>query len=435
MPQWLQALIDIALLVAVVLAAGILMRLLLAVLARHTSTARLWHTIAISTFASCSYAFFAGGQSNFSPAMAGGITVAAVFLALIAICSVTWRQALILAPLFLALLAGLHIGVSMTADRLIPNRHTFSAQYRLAEQEIGKAINPDAPLIDVNRIVAQLVDALAKLTTPDEAEQMESDVSVGLAELRARRMAATNQEEVIANRIAFEALRQELLGPPGATGQVSVAQIREALSHLQQQNPTNNAEPVPDLDVALSNLVANLSNTNSAPTFLVLGRTLAEVSRELDAMKTNPVLAAVAAQTQAPIDTNTLAALATELLSNTDTTNSSTLAALTNATASVPTNAVPAPSSITNQVAILHKAQIVYVTPPSELRVSSVVSRDDGSGYAICNGRIVAVGGFASVESDGVPMKFKLESIEGTSPRWSLVPDDDSAEVIPFGGR
>ena len=73
-------------------------------------------------------------------------------------------------------------------------------------------------------LLAQLVDALAKLTTPGEAERIQTDVSVGLGEIRARRLAATNREEVAANRRAYAALQQELLGRPGSTGTVTAAE-------------------------------------------------------------------------------------------------------------------------------------------------------------------------------------------------------------------
>ena len=57
---------------------------------------------------------------------------------------------------------------------------------------------------------------------------------------------------------------------------------------------------MPDLDAAVSSLWAHVSSSNGLHSFLILGHTMAEVARELDAIKTNEVLAVVAAEQPNP---------------------------------------------------------------------------------------------------------------------------------------
>ncbi|MCE9615578.1 MAG: hypothetical protein K8T26_15015 [Lentisphaerae bacterium] len=434
MPQWLQALMDIALLTGEVILGGWMLVGLLALLARHTSTARIWHALAVVAFGGCTFAFCVGRQWHLPEWGAAGVALVATLLATMVLCSTTLRQAAVIAILIVPLFGGMHVGVATLANRLIPDRWTFVAQYRLAETEINKAIDPNSPIFRLRENLARIVDALVKLTMPGQAELMQSDVAVGLSELRARRLAATNQEEIAANRLAYEALRQELLGTHGSTGSVTVAEIRDALAQMQKRKLPG--EPVPDLDAALSNLWINLSSTNGMQTFYILGHTLAEVQREMDAMKTNEILAAAAQAAPSPLGTNATA-IASGLLNTSAVHPEHEAAGITNHAQRLPgtTDGVAVASrSITSTVAVSRGPAVTYATPPAEMHITSVVSRGSRKGFVVCNGRIVEVGGQVVIETQGVEMRFKLEAIDDATPRWSRVRPSD-AILIPFGRR
>ena len=233
MPKWVvEVVIDLALVVGVAVAGGWLLYGLLRQFARHTSTARFWKSLGVAVFVGAVSANSIGGQWHLPLWCGAWVACLSAFLALLFVCSVTMKQAAGVAIAFLILQEGMQYGVGMLADRLLPGRRTFAQQYLSAEREARRAFDPHVRLFRGRDLLAQLVDALAKLTTPGEAERIQTDVSVGLGEIRARRLAATNREEVAANRRAYAALQQELLGRPGSTGTVTAAEIREALAML-----------------------------------------------------------------------------------------------------------------------------------------------------------------------------------------------------------
>jgi hypothetical protein len=174
--------------------------------------------------------------------------------------------------------------------------------------------------------------------------------------------------------------------------------------------------------------------------FLILGHTMAEVARELDAIKTNEVLAAVVAEQPNPLGTS-LTAVAVGLLSAGGEPRSPTLPGEHPDRAGGPTNlpaqatAAASSANAASRVAASRGRPVTYVEPPSGLRISGVLRRDDGTAYVLCNGRIVRVGGYATVVSGGTEIRLKLEAIEGSTPRWSLVPAVSAEDVITLGGQ
>ena len=97
--------------------------------------------------------------------------------------------------------------------------------------------------------------------------------------------------------------------------------------------------------------------------------------------------------------------------------------------------AVASSANAASRVAPSRARPVTYVEPPSGLRISGVLRRDDGTAYVLCNGRIVQVGGYATVVSGGTEIRLKLEAIEGNTPRWSLVPAVSAEDVITLGGQ
>ncbi|MDA0577160.1 MAG: hypothetical protein O3B24_03575 [Verrucomicrobia bacterium] len=241
MPKWVQALIDITILISELIAGGWLLYGLLRVCARHTATSRFWQSFFVTTFVAATFAFCLGEQWHLSVGSAVVVATVAACLAMYVLCSVTLKQAAGIAILFVVLMGGMQAGVTILMDRVMPNRWTFAQQYALAEAEANRMSVSTKSFFNFRDTLAVAMDALAKFTNRKDAEILNTDVAVGLAVLRERRAAATNREEVVANQEAFAELSQELLGTPGQTGAVTVtvADIRAALERMPRTQSSN----------------------------------------------------------------------------------------------------------------------------------------------------------------------------------------------------
>jgi hypothetical protein len=59
-------------------------------------------------------------------------------------------------------------------------------------------------------------------------------------------------------------------------------------------------------------------------------------------------------------------------------------------------------------------------TPP-ELKVTGFVARGRGNGYVLCNGEIVRLGSEVSIETNGMTLTWRLETVEQKEAMWSRV--------------
>ena len=448
MQESIAPLLDMLMHITLLFVNATILRRVLKLLCKHTADTKYIKALITATLIAMIHALLACTlRDRLGPfTLAGSILVA--FFALKGLCWIEWSQAVIVAPLYCAIIIGLNTGAAKAADRIAPERVTFSmACENTSVFFASMRCEKDNP-INWEWLFARAFEAVAYLTQPKEAEMLAEDMQKGMEFYHERKkmlaMASTNEPSSEGQPLLFDAI--ETL----ATTEVS--HLTVDIDQLKGLTETGTNAPPQDIDKSLAQIKANLtsesgraafaklvktgalgaselasdayqlgqSNTNVATQQAMLAKTISDAMGDISMSDTNAqadamLLTAIALQF-ARAKANNQPSNHVDILNQTTNSAAHADASLPLSEFEIQTTPTGTPAR-TNQPAKHSRPNKLHPSH-KKLKTTGMVRERGGKFAVLCNGKVVSPGQRITVEHEGTTFAWQLKGITNNRAVW-----------------